>query len=97
MWLEVESPRHSSTDASASASAPPELPASAPVAETIPILQDVPVKMRVKTKKEYFGGPMMNFELDVELEEVVASLTRPKFKSCQARSTCLPVVLAAQR
>ena len=85
----MEPHRHPSSDASAAAASttttttPNIAPGPAPVLETIPILQDVPVLVRVKTKKEYFGGPMMNFELDVELEEVIASLSRPKFKSCQ--------------
>jgi len=52
---------------------------------TIPLLVNVPVRVRVKTKKEYFGGPLVNFELDIELDQVAVSLNRTQFKDCQVR------------
>jgi hypothetical protein len=36
------------------------------------VLDQIPIRVRIKTKKEYFGGPLVDFQIDVDLLSDIA-------------------------
>jgi len=52
-------------------------------AMSFPLLSQVPVIIRLKSKKEFFGGPTVEFEFDLDVPELNIKFTHQEFKMTQ--------------